>query len=101
MDGYPLHADSTANVIGSPHGLIYEEDGSVIIHISRNSPGVDREANWLPSGDGKFVLTGRYYDPLPQLLQQRWSPPEVLEVGAAGSSQVSAGAQSAAVTARL
>ena len=43
-------------MIGSPHGLIYEEDGSVIIHISRNSPGVDREANWLPSGEGKFVL---------------------------------------------
>lgn len=60
LDGYPVNAEGVANVVGTPHGLVYEDDGSVVIYISRESPGELREPNWLPAPtEGNFVLTGR------------------------------------------
>jgi hypothetical protein len=57
------------------------QDGSVDLSIQNESPGKDKEANWLPAPKGKFVLMLRLYwpDEPPQvsILDGSWKPPVV------------------------
>jgi hypothetical protein len=53
------------------------EDGSLVLHISKDSPGKDLEPNWLPAPDGPFYLVMRLYGPEEAALEGRWSPPGV------------------------
>lgn len=58
----------------------YEADGSLVIHIQHDSPGADREANWLPAPSGKFHLMLRLYWPettAPSLIDGSWTIPAV------------------------
>jgi len=54
-----------------------EDDGSLVLHVSKGSPGQDLEANWLPAPDGPFYLVMRLYGPEEAALDGRWAPPEV------------------------
>ena len=56
------------------------EDGSVTLHVQNESPGKDKESNWLPAPKGKFVLMMRLYWPRekdPSIIDGSWSPPTV------------------------
>ena len=44
-------------------GLVYGEDGSLTIYIQHESPGPEKESNWLPCPAGPFVLALRNYWP--------------------------------------
>ena len=49
------------------------------IHASTSrtvSPGVDKEANWLPAPNGPFVLVLRLYWPKPDALNGTWKSPQ-------------------------
>jgi len=35
------------------NGLKYEKDGSPVIYVQHESPGKDRESNWLPAPAGR------------------------------------------------
>jgi len=66
--------------ISSWMNLKKNADGSLDIHVRRDSPGKDKEANWLPSGDKAFNLTLRMYWPKekpPSILDGSWKPPAV------------------------
>jgi hypothetical protein len=55
-------------------------DGSVDLYIQNESPGKDKEANWLPAPKDEFVLMMRNYWPKetpPTILDGTWKPPEV------------------------
>ncbi len=52
-----------------------EEDGSLVLHIAKESPGGDYEPNWLPAPDGPFYLVLRLYGPKPEALEGKWTPP--------------------------
>jgi len=52
-----------------------EEDGSLVLHIGKDSPGQDLESNWLPAPDGSFYLVMRLYGPEEAALEGRWTPP--------------------------
>jgi hypothetical protein len=55
-------------------------DGSLDIYIQSQSPGKDKEANWLPAPEGEFNLTMRMYWPKetdPTILNGSWKPPAV------------------------
>jgi hypothetical protein len=55
-------------------------DGSVDVSIQHESPGPDKEANWLPAPAGKFVLMLRLYwpnDKDPSILDGSWVIPPV------------------------
>jgi hypothetical protein len=53
-----------------------EEDGSLVLHIGKDSPGEDLESNWLPAPDGPFYMTMRLYGPEKDALEGRWTPPK-------------------------
>lgn len=58
-------------------------DGSTDIYVRRDSPGTEKQVNWLPAPEGPFVLMMRLYWPNvkpPSLLDGTWKPPEVKEV---------------------
>ena len=55
-------------------------DGSVDLYIQKDSPGADKESNWLPAPDGKFQLMLRLYWPnerAPSILDGSWKIPAV------------------------
>jgi hypothetical protein len=60
------------------------KDGSVDLHIQHESPGKDKEANWLPAPKDKFVLMLRLYWPVeppqPSIIDGSWKPPAVKKV---------------------
>lgn len=56
-------------------GLKQDADGGLTIHIQRNSPGVEKESNWLPCAEsGQFSLILRTYMPGPKIVAGHWPP---------------------------
>jgi hypothetical protein len=59
------------------------EDGSLTINIQKDSPGKDKESNWLPATDGPIYVVMRLYWPKAEALDGAWKPPPVVWVGPA------------------
>ena len=57
-----------------------DADGGLTIYIQADSPGKDKEANWLPAAKAPFMLTMRYYWPKAELLNDEWKSPPVQRV---------------------
>ncbi len=55
----------------------YNEDGSLDFYIQKDSPGKDKEANWLPAPAGDFVLMFRFYWPDETIIKGKWKMPFV------------------------
>lgn len=51
-----------------------DADGSLTLYIQKDSPGADKEANWLPAPNDKIYLVMRLYWPKP-------TPPSILPAG--------------------
>ncbi|WP_163882419.1 DUF1254 domain-containing protein [Rhizobium laguerreae] len=75
-------------LINSPmlSGMKKDEDGSLTLYIQKDSPGADKESNWLPAPDDKIYLVMRLYWPnpaTPSILpagEGTWQPPGVKRV---------------------
>jgi len=57
-------------------------DGSLDLYFQNESPGADKEANWLPAPRGAFNLLMRLYAPRSEALTGKWNPPPVMRVSA-------------------
>jgi len=51
------------------------EDGGLTFYIQNESPGKDKEANWLPAPKGPFKMLLRIYWPKPEALDGTWKAP--------------------------
>jgi len=52
-----------------------DADGGLTVYIQHESPGKDKESNWLPGPDGTFKLALRLYLPKEEVLSGAWKPP--------------------------
>jgi hypothetical protein len=55
----------------------YNADGSLDLYFQNESPGADKEVNWLPAPKGPFNLTMRLYAPRSDALTGKWTPPSI------------------------
>lgn len=68
--------------ISARQDLKQNADGSVDLYIQNESPGADKESNWLPAPKDKFILMLRLYWPRetnPSILNGTWKIPAVKE----------------------
>lgn len=80
-DGFPVLNPLKRYAIGDRDELQYNQDGSLDIYIQAESPGKDKEANWLPSPKaGEIRMSMRLYMPGTQVLTGEWMPPVVKRV---------------------
>ncbi len=79
-DGYFIANPLNRYAIGDRDPLKFNPDGSLDLYIQGQSPGPDRESNWLPAGDGPFNLTIRLYWPKEPILDGTWQPPALERV---------------------
>lgn len=63
--------------IGDRDKLKFNEDGSLTVYIQNDSPGKDKESNWLPSPMDSFNLFMRLYWPSKEILDDKWQPPKI------------------------
>ena len=65
-------------LINSPmlSSLIKDPDGGITLYLQNQSPGADKEANWLPAPKGPFQVVLRLYWPKPDALNGDWKPPQ-------------------------
>ena len=65
-------------------GMRLGTDGSLTIYVQKDSPGKDKESNWLPAPNGPMFIAMRLYWPKtepPSILppgRGTWSPPKVV-----------------------
>jgi hypothetical protein len=83
-DGLWFYPNELNKLTVSPRdNLVYNPDGSLTLYFQHESPGADRQANWLPAPEGPFALTLRLYWPntdSPSILNGSWQPPGVEKV---------------------
>jgi hypothetical protein len=61
----------------------FNADGSLTLYFQNETPGANREANWLPAPKGDFVLMLRMYWPKetsPSILNGSWKVPSIAKV---------------------
>ena len=69
--------------ISARQNLKANPDGSIDLYIQNQSPGADKESNWLPAPKDKFILMLRMYWPnekSPSIIDGTWKPPAAKKV---------------------
>lgn len=57
-----------------------DANGGITLLIQNESPGKDKESNWLPAPTGPFILYMRLYWPKAEALDGKWSAPPLRRV---------------------
>jgi hypothetical protein len=57
-----------------------DADGGLTLYIQHESPGKDKEANWLPAPNGPFLMAMRLYWPKADALEGKWTAPPMQAV---------------------
>jgi hypothetical protein len=64
--------------IGSADKLKADADGSTTLYIQADSPGKDKESNWLPTPKAPFYMLFRMYQPDIEVLNGQYELPGVV-----------------------
>jgi hypothetical protein len=57
-------------------GLKRDPDGGLTIYVQKESPGKEKESNWLPAPDGPMSIISRMYGPDPRILDRSYKFPD-------------------------
>jgi hypothetical protein len=76
-DSYQVPNSINRFAVSSWMPFKYNSDGSLDLYFQNESPGADKEANWLPAPKAPFNLTMRIYAPKEDVLVEKWNPPPV------------------------
>jgi hypothetical protein len=57
-------------------GLKYGADGSLTLYVQKDSPGADKESNWLPAPAGPMSIISRMYGPKDEILDGKYKFPD-------------------------
>lgn len=79
-EGFMVANPINRNAIGDRSNLKTNADGSVDIYLQHDSPGKDKEANWLPAPKGEFNILLRVYWPKEEMLNGSWEVPAIKKV---------------------
>jgi hypothetical protein len=79
-EGFPVANPLNRFNVSSWMPLKFNEDGSLDLYFQNESPGEQKEANWLPAPKGPFNLTMRLYVPRSDALTGKWNPPPIKEI---------------------
>jgi len=60
--------------------FVRDADGGITLYIQNQSPGKEKEPNWLPAPDGPFSVVMRLYWPKPEALDGTWKLPPLTRV---------------------
>src|SRR5262249_32088093 len=52
-------------------------DGSLTLYFQHETPGTDKETNWVPTPTDEFSLYIRAYWPKEEVLNASWKPPTI------------------------
>jgi hypothetical protein len=80
QDGFQVPNNLNRFAVSSWMPFKYDADGGLSLYFQNESPGKDREANWLPAPKGAFNLTMRLYAPQSDALTGKWSPPAITKL---------------------
>jgi hypothetical protein len=61
--------------------LQHDADGGLTLIVQSDSPGKDKEANWLPAPKGPFSLVMRLYWPKEEATNGKWTAPPLQRAG--------------------
>jgi hypothetical protein len=78
-DGFQVANSLNRFAVSSWMPFTVNADGSLDLYFQNDSPGTDKEANWLPAPKGPFTLTMRLYAPKSDALTGKWNPPPVIK----------------------
>lgn len=59
----------------------FNPDGSLTLYFQNQSPGKEKENNWLPAPKGPFIIMLRMYWPKesdPSIIDGTWAPPQIV-----------------------
>jgi hypothetical protein len=76
-EGYQVPNALNRFAVSSWMPLKRNPDGSLDLYFQNESPGADKDANWLPAPKTAFNLLLRMYAPKSEALTGKWSPPPV------------------------
>jgi hypothetical protein len=76
-DGFQVANSLNRFAVSSWMPFKYNSDGSLDLYFQSDSPGKDKEANWLPAPKAPFNLTMRLYSPKADALTGKWNPPPI------------------------
>jgi len=62
-------------------GLQFAADGSLTIYLQQESPGPDKESNWLPAPEGEYRPVMRMYQPKSEVLSGGYALPAIRRIG--------------------
>ncbi|WP_223033992.1 DUF1254 domain-containing protein [Hanstruepera marina] len=59
--------------------FVFGKDGGLTLYFQNESPGKEKEPNWLPAPKGPFSVVMRLYLPKPETLSGEWVRPQMVK----------------------